>query len=204
MTAEFPQPSAPEARDLSTPEGYFYELFDRTRAMVQYEKQGKLVAEITPQEIHNWYSYNDYGRKYTEGIELEKGLLYASSRYNFAVSIGKRYERYVGRVLSVEFGVAPNVDGDFERTLGIGIHPPEESREQRILNYLKGITNQYGFAYGSGRVYWDGKVRTDCWTDGYPFGGPELGRWEGNRALSEAGVITGVDLFRQLSERAWR
>lgn len=191
MAAEQLSPSAPETRDTIISDGFLGELFDRTQRMIEVERSGSVVAEFGPQRIPRWYPYSDLVHKTDYlPIQLEKGLILRSERYDYGLGIGKRHSRGHYEDLSVEFGLLPNRN-----------HPEDLS-----VNRLRMILTQYDITFGSGRIYyssWLDKIQTDCWTDHSNFGGPGLGRWEEGRALSEEGLVASVDLFRQIAKRAW-
>lgn len=184
-------PSAPEKNDITKPEGFCLELFDRTKSFIQYERKANLIAEFEPQEIIRWAEYSRYMARVSDPMYLEKGMIFRSESFLYGLAYGKRGNHIVRgeRELSVEFGLTPHADRKIELdTL-----------------WLRVLANQYP-GIGSGRIYYDtnsGKIRTDCWSDAYEFGGPEMGRWENDRALSEAGLEVGVDLFRQIAKRAF-
>jgi len=115
-------------------------------------------------------------------------LLLRSDRFDHALVIGERHERYHHNDNpSVEYGLLPH-----------------REREQDLsLLRLSGLVNQRLWTHGSGGFYFDkffGRIRSDCWTDADIHGGEEIGRggWPQEKLLSEEGLTAAVDVFRRL------
>ncbi len=185
------KPSAVEY--LAAREGFLNELFRRTQSMLEKEKGATIVAEFGPQEVWNWDSYKDMpGPRKELSIDLQKGLIMSSSQFDFGLTLGKRSQ----------------TSHDFKRMLNFefGLLPRSSREEDKSIQYLGILVNQRLITHGSGRFYiddMDGKIRVNCWSDEYTFGGKGITSWPQNKILTKNGLNSSLNVVRRLMERAW-
>lgn len=209
MTAEFPQPSAPETHDIQTPDGFLRELLGRTRQMIETEKDAKVVAEVGETFIQRWDSFSPYPPSVVPlPIKIEKALILRSERHDYGLVLGQRgFTNYDQERLTLEFGLVPHRENmDFDQTLDQhNVFKKQITREENILSYLSLIVHQTLMTWGSGSFSSErGTVEVDCWVDGYSYGGAGVGRWPYGEILSERGLNASVDIVRELTKRKAR
>lgn len=196
MTGETLYPPAPEALDITTPDGFSRELFGRLRKVIETERAATVAVEVPPQSVRRW------GNSESPSIDLIQGLIFSNAGHNFGLSIGDRGRTtYDDTRLDVGFGLISNMGRTFDEAMDRFNHFGEDrSREEKALNYLRAIVNQPRQDNASGRFYTDrGTIEMQCSLDL-----DEIRRWAWGRILSEEGLYHAVRTARDVFDIGWR
>lgn len=151
-------------------------------------------TRITPEQ----YSAEERhpGESVSLSINLEKGLLIETEKHDFALVLGRRFRSKYDRkeTLGLQFGLFPN---------------SRESRRFESLSTvekIKSLTYRYPGSYGTGDFYEDsitGNIRTDCWADGFTFGGQRINTWDKKKLLTLTGMDACLEIIQRTTKNAF-
>lgn len=200
--------TAPEVCDITTPDGFLRELFNRSQAMIENEKKAQVMVQLENADVYRWDSFSPYPPSAVPlGIYIEKSAILRSSEHDYGLVLGKRgFTNYDQATLTFEFGLISHGGKSFDESIDrMDLFDQAKDRDTKVREYLAMIVHQTRATYGSGRLRTErGGIEVDCWMDERIFGGNEIGRWEDGRILSEAGLEGALELQRELFKRAWR
>lgn len=193
--------SVGEQREPFTPEQFLEKLYDRTIDWFVQNEGGEIIAELEPQKVRHWDSHQaDPGRITTLSLELKKGVLARSKKFDFALTLGNRCQtKWDSKpCLSLQFGITNRPLIRTEDKMQGGIHPD--------IDIARMLVSQKYLTYGSGQFYIDdyfNKVMIDCWADHRTFGGPMIRDWPTAKLLTAHGVKSCVEIVKRTAERAF-
>lgn len=178
------------------PEAFLEKLYETTLDWLINEQEGEVVAEFEPQKIFDWESYeSDPGRLTRLDINLVKAVLVKTPKNDFALVLGRRRRSKY----------------DHEETLGLqfGLLPISEDKhfdKLSSVDRLRSLTYKYPGGYGTGDFYQHSMTRsiqTDCWADGFIFGGQRINTWGKEKLLTPIGINACLEIIQRTTRNAF-
>ena len=194
MIEQFRSSQTESAPKLTLQEQFITDLYQKTLDWLTTDKNGKIVAELKPQEIDHWDSYQPLGPENPTVLraEIEMGALIQVGDLNFALVLSKRRRSKYDRgdaTLGMQFGVEKQ-------------HPKDNFGKQPIED-AKTLTNLHLWRYGYGEFHIDerGRITIDCWADDSKFAG---GQNVNKRSQEEIMTSKGLDACLEIVQRTTR
>lgn len=196
MAAQERSPQKPDIENgFNSPEDFIRTLHQQIFEWLTKTKRGIIVEELGPQRVGHWDSHLFApGRSVSLAIEIERAVLIATPKYDFALVLGKRLRsRYDHEeTLGVQFGVLPKLHGKFFETLD-------------TVRKIRNIVNQESVSPGCTEFNIDpfGKIECDAWADDGRFGGQNFQSWEKQRQLTPKGLTACLEVVQRTTRNAF-
>ena len=181
--------------ELNSQEQFITKLYQKTLDWLTKDQQGKIVANMDPQEINQWAKLEGrhLGGTVWLSANLEKvNIVETNDRYFSLVMSRRPHGGNIRgkRTLSFQFGTLPKDSVSFQRAT--------DAERVHMLIQQKGT-------HGSGEFFVDdrtGEVMINCWADVLTFGGRKVNRWEQNRLLKEEGIKACLEIVQKTAINA--